>query len=142
MTTSSQRRKRSDIPPLFSELPLVRDLLITNSSRVQDETVETCLPLLAGTAPGLKSSEVNRSGIPKLLKSAHLEYLFDSLEDYPSSFVGIDASRPWMVYWALAGLSLFEEDLTSYRARYAQFAHLKTCFQTYLSLHTIILTNS
>lgn len=129
MTTGSQRRKRSDIPPLFSELPLVRDLLITNSSRVQDETVETCLPLLAGTAPGLKSSEVNRSGIPKLLKSAHLEYLFDSLEDYPSSFVGIDASRPWMVYWALAGLSLFEEDLTSYRARYAQFAHLKTCFK-------------
>jgi protein farnesyltransferase subunit beta len=117
MTTSSQQREQFDIPPLFKELPVIRDLLMTESSRVQDETVEICLPFLSTTEPGLQSSELNRSGVPKLLKNDHLEYLFDSLEDYPSNFVGIDASRPWMVYWALAGLTLLGEDLTSYRER-------------------------
>jgi protein farnesyltransferase subunit beta len=29
----------------------------------------------------------------------------------------MDASRPWMVYWALAGLSLLGEDVTRVRQR-------------------------
>jgi protein farnesyltransferase subunit beta len=115
--TTVREKGHFDIPPLFKELPLIRDLLMTESSRVQDDTVELCLPFLSGTAPSLQPSELNQSGIPKLLKDDHDDYLYDALEDYPANFVGIDSSRPWMVYWALAGLTLLGEDLTSYRER-------------------------
>ncbi|KAL1969552.1 hypothetical protein VTN77DRAFT_8990 [Rasamsonia byssochlamydoides] len=104
------------IPPLFTDLPAIRDLLNTETSKVQDETVEKCLPFLRGTDSSLRD-DLNAFGVPRLRKDDHIAYLYDSLEDYPSNFVGIDSSRPWMVYWALAGLALLGEDVTKYRER-------------------------
>lgn len=104
------------IPRLFKERPAIRDTLITETSQLQDETVEKCLPFLKGIESSLVGS-LNQYGVPALQKDSHIEYLYDSLEDYPSNFVGIDASRPWMAYWALAGLSLMGEDVTKYRER-------------------------
>lgn len=51
------------------------------------------------------------------MKDKHIEYLYDSLEDYPEGFVAMDSSRPWMSYWALAGLALLGEDVSKYRER-------------------------
>lgn len=51
------------------------------------------------------------------MKDKHIEYLYDSLEDYPEGFVTMDSSRPWMSYWALAGLMLLGEDVSKYRER-------------------------
>jgi protein farnesyltransferase subunit beta len=104
------------IPSLFTQLPAIRDLLPTETSKVQDETVEKCLPFLRGIVSGL-GDDLNAFGVPRLRKDSHIEYLYDSLEDYPSSFVGLDSSRPWMIYWALAGLTLLGEDVTKYRER-------------------------
>lgn len=105
------------VPPLFTQLPAIRDSLSTETSKVQDETVEHCLPFLRGTDATLRET-LNAFGVSRLRKDQHIEYLYDSLEDYPSSFAGLDSSRPWMVYWALTGLALLGEDVTKYRERY------------------------
>jgi hypothetical protein len=47
----------------------------------------------------------------------HIDFLRDALGEHPAPFVGIDASRPWMVYWSLMGLHLLGEDVTDYRTR-------------------------
>ncbi|KAL4872920.1 hypothetical protein BDV12DRAFT_113429 [Aspergillus spectabilis] len=104
------------IPALFTELPVIRDTLITETTELQYETVNKCLPFLTGTHASQKGP-LSRYGVPPLKRDEHIGYLYDSLEDYPSGFVGIDASRPWMVYWALAGLSLLGEDVSKYRQR-------------------------
>lgn len=104
------------IPALFSEPPVVRDKLITETTEQQDETVKKCLEFLAGSHSSQKGP-LNRHGVSPLLRDEHIGYLYDSLEDYPPGFVAMDASRPWMIYWALAGLSLLGEDVTKYRER-------------------------
>lgn len=102
-------------PTLFSTPPLLRDALITESSKIQDQTVRDCLPFLKGDVIA-DPEQIGRKGLPKLLREAHVEYLVDSLSaDFP---VPYDAVRPWLVYWALAGLTTLGEDVTSYRDRY------------------------
>ena len=103
----------ADVPAIFTSLPPIRDLLNTETSSVQDSTVQECLPFLAGT-----DEDVNRYGLPKLHRKQHVEYFRDQLEDFPPGFVVLDASRPWMLYWALAGLCLLGEDISEYRERY------------------------
>jgi len=39
--------------------------------------------------------------------------------------VGVDSSRPWMVYWALMGLHLLGEDVVPFRSRYIAQATAK-----------------
>jgi hypothetical protein len=47
---------------------------------------------------------------------AHDKYLKMMLEGpYPKQFVAADATRPWMLYWALAAMSMLEVDLSEYR---------------------------
>jgi protein farnesyltransferase subunit beta len=104
------------IPSIFRELPQLRDLLTTQTSTVQDETVEKCLPFLRGTDGSLRGN-VNELGLAHLLRDHHIDYLYDSLEDYPETFVSLDSSRPWMLYWALASLALLGEDVSKYRER-------------------------
>ncbi|PTU24265.1 hypothetical protein P175DRAFT_0505943 [Aspergillus ochraceoroseus IBT 24754] len=104
------------IPTLFTEPPRIHDALITETTEVQDETVNKCLPFLKGIHAN-QQDPLNRHGVPPLKRDEHISYLYDSLEDYPASFVGLDASRPWMVYWALAGLCLLGEDVSKYRER-------------------------
>ena len=95
-----------DIPQYFSNPPVVKDSLVTATSSAQDKNLEECLPLL--TDPW---------GVPRLDREQHIEFLKAALEEFPAKFVGVDASRPWMVYWGLTGLYLLGEDVTSYRTR-------------------------
>jgi len=110
-------REPVKIPSLFTEIPPIGDSLSTDTSKIQRETANSCLPFLRGDDDGGPIGPLTSWGVPRLQKDQHLEYLYDSLEDYPVHFVGIDSSRPWMVYWALAGLSLLGKDVTTYRQR-------------------------
>ncbi|KAL2861378.1 terpenoid cyclases/protein prenyltransferase alpha-alpha toroid [Aspergillus pseudodeflectus] len=104
------------VPALFTEPPVLRDTLITETIELQDETLNKCLPFLKGIH-GSQKGPLNQHGAPPLRRDEHIGYLYDSLEDYPSGFVAMDASRPWMTYWALAGLSLLGEDVSRHRER-------------------------
>ncbi|KAK2756847.1 CAAX farnesyltransferase (FTase) subunit beta, partial [Emmonsiellopsis sp. PD_33] len=105
---------QKSIPDIFTQLPAIRDPLVTESSKAQDATVEQCLPFLKGLAAS-QNGPFNQFGVPRLHRDAHIMFLYDSLEDYPERFVGLDASRPWMAYWGLTGLNLLGEDVTKYR---------------------------
>lgn len=100
------------IPDIFTRPPPVRDDLTTDTSQVQDETVNSCLPLLSGEGERL---EYNENGVPRLDRQKHIKFLHQSLGRLPGRFVAADASRPWFLYWCLSGLTLLGEDVSSYR---------------------------
>lgn len=105
-----------DIPSTYTTWPPIRDELETETSKLQDETIRECLPFLSGTASSLSSYK--NHGVPNLVRNKHIQFLRRSLEAMPAAFVGFDASRPWVIYWALTALSLLGEDTERYRERY------------------------
>lgn len=110
-----QKKQNMAIPALFATQPPLLDQLQTDTSRSQAEVVGRCVPFLRGEETGLP---LNGHGVQSLARELHVEYLLDALGEYPGRFVGLDASRPWMVYWALTGLALLGEDVSGFRRRY------------------------
>ena len=123
------------VPRLFTSPPPIRDPLVTETSISQDETVQSCLPFLAGTheagkSPfGEKRDDFSAHGIPRLDRQRHIAFLHGSLGILPSGTVALDASRPWMLYWALTGLSLLGEDISQYRERYTRQPRINIYFR-------------
>ncbi|KAJ6188803.1 hypothetical protein N7519_003711 [Penicillium mononematosum] len=111
----SDSKPRPGIPALFTQPPPIRDPLITETIDLQNATLEKCLPFLKGIHSTQK--DFNDHGVPALQRDLHISYLYDALEDYPEGFVAMDASRPWIVYWALAGLAMIGEETTRFRER-------------------------
>jgi protein farnesyltransferase subunit beta len=111
---SAKTARASMIPDLFTSLPPIRDLLNTASSQIQDETIQECLPFLSGREEGIT---YNDHGVPHLDRKRHIAFLHKSLRKLPAPYVAADASRPWMFYWAMAGLSAMGEDISEYRER-------------------------
>jgi len=115
-TAEEELLRDEDVPPvpsLFTQPPPIRDALSTESSRLQDETIEECLPWL--TEPEF---DLNVFGVPQLQRAKHVRYLQHALDDrYPAPFVAMDASRAWIPYWALTGLHALGEDPAEYRDR-------------------------
>ena len=118
-TTLPAPGNRPPVPDLYTSLPPIRDLLETETSVSQDSTVQECLPFLAGLeACGRSLFDYNEHGLPRLDREKHIRYLHDTFERLPAGFVAYDASRPWLLYWALAGLSTLGEDVEQYRQRW------------------------
>ncbi|KAI9782769.1 MAG: CAAX farnesyltransferase (FTase) subunit beta [Peltula sp. TS41687] len=103
--------------------PPIRDALKTETSEAQDETLRACLPLLAGeaSASAVPATRVDAGPLPGLQRQKHVAFLRGSLGNLPAGFVAADASRPWMLYWALVGLYLLGEDVSEYRERYEKY---------------------
>ena len=104
-----------NVPPLHTSFPPIQDALDTESLRIQNDTIEECLPFLGGIGKNL--FDYNAHGIPSLEREKHIEYLHERLEDLPPGFVAYDAARPWLLYWTLTGLCLLAEDVEQYRSR-------------------------
>ena len=115
MNPSDSNQPRPGIPALFTQPPPIRDPLITETVDLQNATLEKCLPFLKGIHSAQK--DFNDYGVPALQRDLHAGFLYDALEDYPEGFVAMDASRPWIVYWALAGLAMLGEETTRFRER-------------------------
>lgn len=117
------------IPELFTSLPpFKRDHPQTETTVAQDETVQLCLPLLVGVDDSSRSIfDINAHGLPRLEREKHLKFLHKSLRTLGASYVAMDASRPWQIYWSLAGLSMLEENVQQYRERLIIFPDSKTC---------------
>ncbi|KAF2178280.1 terpenoid cyclases/Protein prenyltransferase [Zopfia rhizophila CBS 207.26] len=94
----------------------LKDQLVTETSQVQDEALEAILPFLEGNP---NDFELNSFGIPKLQRKKHVAFLNHALGEYPPPFAAMDASRPWIVYWSLQGLTALGEDVSEYRERVA-----------------------
>lgn len=122
--SASHSNPASVVPPRYIRPIPLHDALKTATSDAEDATVAACLPLLRGEGPGQRG--FNAFGVPELCRNAHVAFCFDALEDYPAPFVTVDASRPWMICWALTGLSLLDEDVTFLRRRYVY--HKLCCY--------------
>jgi len=106
------------LPAHFVSPPEIKDTLATATSAAQDETVQECLPLINGTDKSNRSLfDYNKHGVRRLHRSQHVNFLHHALGEFPREYVEVDASRPWMVYWALMGLYLLGEDVSTCRAR-------------------------
>ncbi|TVY86476.1 Protein farnesyltransferase subunit beta [Lachnellula willkommii] len=114
-TMSAKTASASLIPDLYTSLPLIRDLLNTQTSQVQDKTIHECLPFLSGADANIQPLNVH--GVPHLARKRHVQFLHRNLRKLPAPYVAADASRPWMFYWVLAGLHALGEDISEYKAR-------------------------
>ena len=115
-STMAAHTRGPPVPELFTTLPPIRDVLSTETSTLQDRMVQECLPyLLVVEGPSKSPFDFNSHGLPRLDRESHVEYLHGSLGKLPRGFVGADASRPWLLYWALTGLYLLGEDISHYR---------------------------
>ncbi|KAK7179660.1 hypothetical protein DPSP01_011591 [Paraphaeosphaeria sporulosa] len=134
-------------------IPIV-DSFKTDSSEVQDETLEAVLPFLEGNP---NDFSLNEHGIPHLQKEKHIKFLKKALGDYPAPFAMMDASRPWLVYWSLQGLSSLGYDISEYRERVihtfslaqypaggygGNYGHLPHLAATYAAVLSIIMVST
>ncbi|TKX23315.1 putative protein farnesyltransferase subunit beta [Elsinoe australis] len=110
-------------PALYSTLPILPDDFKTPTSIAQAKVAETCRKLMSGEEREIH--ELNNHGIPRLQRQKHIKFMHKNLNTYPPPYQAMDASRPWILYWALAGLAHMGEDISMYRER---------CMQTFTPL--------
>jgi protein farnesyltransferase subunit beta len=89
----------------------IRDSLVTDTSKADDETSKVILPFLEGNP---NDFPLNAFGIPSLQRRKHDYFLGGQLEDWPGRAAALDAARPWIIYWSLQGLTALGSDITSY----------------------------
>ncbi|KAI5362015.1 Putative terpenoid cyclases/protein prenyltransferase alpha-alpha toroid [Septoria linicola] len=111
-------KRPASLPPwllhrdIFNLFP---DRLQTTTSEAQAKTEAECLPLLTGDQSlGLP---LNSHGIPHLNRIKHASFLEDWIGELPGAYVAIDASRPWVFYWVMGGLSFMGNDVAQYKQR-------------------------
>jgi protein farnesyltransferase subunit beta len=117
--TESITYPRFMIPNLFTGPPPVADVLETHTSNLQQETVKVCLPFLSAED---EKTKYNIHGVPNLYRKSHITFLRRSIGPMPAGFITADASRPWFLYWALAGLSILGDDVSDLRQAVADTA--------------------
>ncbi|RMZ83889.1 hypothetical protein DV737_g1440, partial [Chaetothyriales sp. CBS 132003] len=150
---SSIEQMPVSIPAYYLNEPPLVDNLATETSDLQQKTIDECLPLLGAAFDASKDpGDFNAFGVPDLSKADHIAFLERNLATFPAHFVGLDASRPWMIYWALLGLHLLGEDVTQKGQRvrktfyplqnatggfgggYGHYSHLAGTYATLLSI--------
>jgi protein farnesyltransferase subunit beta len=94
----------------------IKDSLVTESSKVEDETSAVILPYLEGNP---NDYSLNAFGIPKLQRDRHEAMLKKIIGDYPAQASAMDAARPWIVYWAVQSMTALGMDISSYQKRWA-----------------------
>ncbi|EMC97778.1 hypothetical protein BAUCODRAFT_403486 [Baudoinia panamericana UAMH 10762] len=132
---------------------LVHDDLQTVTSETQAKTTAECLPYVTGK--DTQGLALNSHGLPHLRRKAHAEYLRGFLGELPAGYAAMDASRPWLFYWCIAGLSFLGEDVSEYRERlmetvrplqnasggfgggHGQFSHCACSYATILALTAV-----
>ncbi|KAG9787620.1 terpenoid cyclases/Protein prenyltransferase, partial [Aureobasidium melanogenum] len=106
---------KPNLPFYFASPGPLRDSLETSTSVAQEKTMREVLDLMTGNAQTI--IDVNAYGLPHLLKNKHAAFLRTILGKYPPPFQVMDASRPWLLYWALNGLRTLGVDVSEYKQR-------------------------
>ncbi|KAF3307868.1 CAAX farnesyltransferase (FTase) subunit beta [Orbilia oligospora] len=94
------------VPAMHNSLPFILDDLKTETSQKQLSTAQNVM------------KSVCQPFLPPLDKATHVEFLLSPLDEGLSGgFVGLDASRPWLLYWCTNALSLLGENVGFYNDR-------------------------
>jgi protein farnesyltransferase subunit beta len=113
---SDTTMKLPPVPSLFTSLPPIKDDLKTESSEIQGEIAQECLGFMS-LQHVEDPQELNSFGVPRLQRERHIRFLKQFEHGYPAPFVAADSTRPWMVYWGVAGLGMLGEDINKYKDR-------------------------
>jgi hypothetical protein len=102
---------RPPLTPAFSLVVLTMPWIPQPTDGLSTETLK-----LQSDAESIISSLLTEhqssSASPLLQKSQHTSFLTRFLrQPLPRMFTGLDASRPWILYWAVHSLALFNADL-------------------------------
>lgn len=123
-TTTVSPRTNTRIPRSKQDLPLYLQASVlrvfpssetTNTTEAQDKVTAECLPLLAN--PSSLQVPLNAYGLPHLRREQHASFLLSNLAALPAPYQAMDASRPWLFYWSLAGLAFLGHEVSTYRDR-------------------------
>lgn len=109
-----------NIPHLFAHPSLLQDTLVSETSEKRRNVMQDVLNILTNTDSAQDIEDLNSYGIPRLQRQKHIKFLRQVLGTYPPPFQAMDASRPWLLYWALAGLSFLGVDVSVYKERTVQ----------------------
>jgi protein farnesyltransferase subunit beta len=125
------------MPLPVDNVPHVDCLFETETTEDQEDTLRECKPFFVNLAE-LGDTEVahlRRVGLvhPEsmnvcLLHEKHAQYMSRAFGTLSSSFVSLDASRPWMLYWTLHGCDLLG-DLPSRDVLNGIVSTLQACWQ-------------
>lgn len=110
--------------PAHPLLPTPDDGCETSTSKVQSElelkTADLLFPWIVDgsiSSHDDDGSDHQPSFTPieslKLDRDLHAQFLRDGLYKLPTSFVGLDAARGWLIYWILNSLSMLGHNFTS-----------------------------
>lgn len=81
------------------------------SDGLSSSTLQTQLEV-ENSISTLLTAHIASFASPLLQKSSHLNFLTRLLiKELPAGFTGLDASRPWLLYWCLHSLALLEGEL-------------------------------
>lgn len=119
----SNHQARHNLPLWLQNktLNLFHDDLETTTSQAQDKVTKECLPFL--TLADTQGLPLNSHGLPRLRREAHKSFLVSQIGRLPAPYAKMDAARPWVFYWAMAGLSSLGEDVTTYREQLIETVH-------------------
>jgi protein farnesyltransferase subunit beta len=121
--------------------PRTRFVIESHTTTEQQETEEECLPFFVHI-PSLPRNQINhlrQVGLLSneddsdnfdvlLLREKHVAYLTRALNrTLPGSYVSLDASRSWIIYWTLHSLDLLNA-LPPVETLYNVIQTLKRCF--------------
>lgn len=85
---------------------ILPDTIETETLTLQNQTEQICLPYLI------------ENENPQLYQKTHIEYLLNILtKPLPKSYLTLDASRPWIIYWTLCAYALLGKSVEEYRER-------------------------
>ncbi|TKA74146.1 hypothetical protein B0A55_06824 [Friedmanniomyces simplex] len=112
-----QPKRKHDVPPWMNSatLGLFHEDSQTPSTEALAKTAAECLPFL--TLEDTQGLPLNSHGLPHLRRKPHADFLRGCLGDLPAPYAAMDASRPWLFYWCIAGQSFLDEDVSEYKDR-------------------------
>ncbi|TKA33952.1 hypothetical protein B0A54_15132 [Friedmanniomyces endolithicus] len=110
-------KRKKNLPVWMSSatLSLFHEDDQTPSTEALAKTAAECLPYL--TLEDTQGLPLNSHGLPHLRRKPHADFLRSCLGDLPAPYAAMDASRPWLFYWCIAGQSFLNEDVSSYKDR-------------------------
>lgn len=117
MIRTDTRVPSSTYRPAWLQTPPItrQESLVTETSNAQQKTEAVCMPyLLLEESEGLRR---NSFGLPHLSRDTHIHCLHNVFKRMPAPYMVMDASRPWLFYWALQGLTILGEDVSHYKQR-------------------------
>ncbi|KAK3628725.1 CAAX farnesyltransferase (FTase) subunit beta [Elasticomyces elasticus] len=109
------QRKILEIPPwIFDTFELFHDDVRFPAEALVKTAAEYLRHLnLLGT----QDLHTNSYDLPYLQRKPHADFLRGFLGKLHPAYTAMDASRPWLFYWCIAGLSFQDEEVSEYKER-------------------------